>query len=210
MIDIDAFITWVTGIGDWIYLIVFAGMVLENALFLGIIIPGITILVFAGFMGFQGNAEIYLLLTVGFTGTFMGDQINFWFGRLGIERLQFVRNVFDDNPKVHTFIYDRPNWLYVFFHFPLYLRTIFPLILGAMRYPFYKWIVIDLIGAALFSSTFIYLGFLLAGVFTSLEEVTQIGNYIVFGFSALFLYWTYKLVLILIQSIRKRRSRDEH
>jgi membrane protein DedA with SNARE-associated domain len=78
---------------------------------------------------------------------------------------------------------------FIFFHFPVYLRTVFPFILGASDFDFKRWIWIDITGAIIFNTTFILLGYLIgisSGAFTGSVDIA---NKIVFLFSLLFVFW---------------------
>ena len=67
-------------IGQYGYLIVFLGVLLESA---GVPLPGETVLIAAGVMVQQGNLDLGDAIAFGILGAVLGDQIGYWIGRKG-------------------------------------------------------------------------------------------------------------------------------
>lgn len=182
-------------------LLVFAWMALENTLFLGVVVPGLTVLVVAGLLIHTGDVASIPVLTAALLGTYLGDNLNYALGRWGLHRLGWVRRVLTENDEARRFIDRYPKGLYAFFHFPVYLRSAFPLTLGAMRYPWYTWLWIDAIAAPLFVAAFVGLGYGLGRYVLQVDDLAQavrdistVGNGLILGFSLLFAYGTYRFV----------------
>jgi len=125
------------------YSVLFVGLTLENAVFLGFIVPGITILIIAGYLIAAGGLDPALAFTAGYCGTLLGDNINYLVGRFCAGRIRIIDAVLAKTPEVRAFLHDRPRWQFLFFHFPLYLRTVFLLTLGAAVFPARAWIAVD-------------------------------------------------------------------
>jgi membrane protein DedA with SNARE-associated domain len=183
---------------------IFFGLALENTLFLAVIVPGMTILIIAGLLVHTGDVHPATAIAAGVLGTWTGDTINYAVGRWGLRRVPWVHRVLEANDDVHHFLDRYPRWVYIFFHFPVYLRTAFPLTLGSMRTPWRSWLWIDGIGAPLFVTTFIGLGYGLARyaldvhrLADAAREVTQVGNVVVLGFSLFFLVGTLKFIRLI-------------
>ena len=195
--DLPTILDWVT---DYAVLIVFAWLALENTLFLGFIAPGLTVLVVVGLLIQTGDVRPVPVLLAALAGTYLGDNVNYLVGRWGLRRFGWIRRILDDNDDARRFIDRYPRVIYIFFHFPVYLRTAFPLTLGSMRYPFRTWLWIDLAAAPLFVAAFTGLGYGLAryvlqvnDLVTAVREVARTGNGIILVFSLLFAYGTLKL-----------------
>ena len=186
-------------------LFVFLGLVLENSIFLGLIVPGLTLLIAAGYLMATGELNPWLGVAAGISGTLIGDNIHYALGRWGLRRFRWVRNLLDKSDEVYDFLHRRSKWAYLFFHFPVYLRTIMPMALGASRYPLKTWYWIDLSAAFLFNAAYISLGYVLGGLSGDLVGAGKAGNVVALGFSAVFIYWTYLFVRILL---RKKRAGD--
>jgi membrane protein DedA with SNARE-associated domain len=65
-------------IGHWGYLAIFVLVILGN---IGIPLPEETILLLAGYMVWQGNLRLSLVLAIGILSAVVGDNIGFWIGR---------------------------------------------------------------------------------------------------------------------------------
>jgi membrane protein DedA with SNARE-associated domain len=62
------------------YWAVFFGVMLENA---GIPVPGETVLLFAGFLAFEGQLDLWRVVLTAIAGATIGDSLGFVVGRLG-------------------------------------------------------------------------------------------------------------------------------
>lgn len=196
--------------------ILFAWLALENTLFLGVVVPGLTVLLVAGLLVYTGDVRLDVVLLAGIAGTWLGDTVNYLIGRWGLRRLAWVRRVIEQNDAVHRFLDRYPKIVYVFFHFPVYLRTAFPLTLGSMRTPWRTWLWIDAVAAPLFVGVFVGLGYLLArfvlqttDLAAAAREIAQTGNGIIVLFSLIFVYGTVKFVRLLWRSARVSDAVDE-
>jgi membrane protein DedA with SNARE-associated domain len=80
---------------------------------------------------------------------------------------------------------------------PVYLRSAFPLTLGALRTPWRRWLVLDAAAAPLFVGLGYGLGRHVLRVDdlpTAVRDISTVGNGILFAFSLLFAYGTYRFV----------------
>lgn len=203
---------------DWILenaaLVVFVWLTLENTLFLGFLVPGLTVLIITGVLIQTGEVHPAPVLLAALAGTFLGDQVNYAIGRWGLRQFGWIRRVLSENEDARRFIDRYPTGVYVFFHFPVYLRSAFPLTLGSMRTSYRTWLTIDLVGVPLFVGAFTGLGYGLSryglpgtDLATAVREIARTGNGILLAFSLLFAYGTIRFVLVLWQSAR---APDEH
>src|SRR5262249_772319 len=118
--------TLVEFLAEYSYFAVFAALLLENTIFLGIFIPGVTVLLIAGFSSAIGGLDFAYCLAAGFCGTIPGDNISYIFGRYGAERLGFARRILERNSGVASRISSLNIYTLVFFHFPGFLRIAAP------------------------------------------------------------------------------------
>ena len=87
------------------YWVVFFGVMLENA---GIPIPGETVLLFAGFLAYHGEIDLFPSILVAIAGATLGDSIGFLIGHYGgrpfvdrfIRRFPIVRKSFDHSQEL--------------------------------------------------------------------------------------------------------------
>jgi membrane protein DedA with SNARE-associated domain len=197
--------------------LVFTWMALENILFLGFVVPGLTVLVVTGLLIHTGDVAPGPVLGAAVLGTYVGDTANYALGRWGLRRLGWVRRVITENEEARRFIERYPKALYVFFHFPVYLRSAFPLTLGSLNYSWRAWLGIDLVAAPLFVAAFVGLGYGLGryvlrlnDLTVAVQEISRIGNGVILVFSLLFAYGTYKFVRTVWRTARRDEADDCH
>ncbi len=78
----DRVVELMQGVADpWIVLIVFAAAAAETALFLGIALPGETVLFVAGFLAYRGVVPVWWLMAAAVVGAIVGDSIGYEIGR---------------------------------------------------------------------------------------------------------------------------------
>jgi len=65
------------------YIFVFLAVALENGAFIGLLIPGETILLTASFVASMGILNIYVLIPVVIIGAFLGDNFAYFLGKKG-------------------------------------------------------------------------------------------------------------------------------
>lgn len=88
-------LTWITGVLDWVAahpgwatLVIFLIALCEGVVVAGLIVPGATLLFFAGALVGTGHLELGPSLIAAFTGAFIGDSISYWLGRHFGDRLR--------------------------------------------------------------------------------------------------------------------------
>lgn len=72
----------VTRAGHWGYWVIFLGAALESAAFLGVIVPGESLILVAGFLAAQGAFDLDVLILVIAIGAVLGDSLGYEMGRL--------------------------------------------------------------------------------------------------------------------------------
>jgi membrane protein DedA with SNARE-associated domain len=88
MISLDSLLTLFKSYPGYI---IFFGLFLENAAFLGLIIPGVSILVITGFFLFAQAIDPVHALAAAYFGTLLGDNVNYLLGYYGVGRLPWVQ-----------------------------------------------------------------------------------------------------------------------
>ncbi len=194
---------------EYAYAAIFVGLLLENTLLLGVLVPGVTVLVIAGFISALGDLNFFLCLIAGIGGTVIGDNLSYLFGRYGAGRFRFVERIIDRNAGIIARVRSMNIYVLLFFHFPGYLRLALPVALGVVRFDFRKWLAIDLAGSVLFNLAFIGLGYLIAlttGLFADASAVASSLQYIFAGF---FLIWLVTLFYGYMNFRKFRRSKTD-
>ena len=68
-------------LGAWTYLLVGLFAFLETGAFVGLVVPGETVMLLGGAVAGQGAINIYLLLAIGWFSAWAGDTTSFFIGR---------------------------------------------------------------------------------------------------------------------------------
>ncbi len=160
--------------GRFGYLVVFFGTMLENLLFLGIVVPGAFVLLLAGISAYAGLIDLKLAIVVAIAGTSIGDTASYAAGRFGWRRAMRQAEQLPFMGSVRSALLRRTGLFVLGYHFLGYTRVLGPVTSGALRLPFRRWYLLDLIGASLWSTAYTVGGYLLGAAGISLE--TADGN----------------------------------
>ena len=140
---------------------VFVALFLENVMFLGVVIPGVVVLLICGWLANQGNQSPYPLMLFGFLGTVSGDATSYAIGnKLGDRLLRSKR--WGKGLASATERIRREPAVMTFCHFVSYLRMFVPMSAGAARVPFGRWLRLDASGAALWVVSHVLVGYYLS------------------------------------------------
>lgn len=122
------------------------------AVFLGSILEGETILILAGFAAHQGYLSFPMVAGVAFCGGALGDQVFFFLGR------RYGKTMFDRFPKLrpHVATVDQlilrfHSAVIVMVRFMYGLRVAGPVIIGASGVAPWRFIVFNMLGAAIWA-----------------------------------------------------------
>lgn len=165
-------------LGAWTYLGVGAMAFLETAFFVGLVAPGEFSVVLGGFIAAQGVVDVWLLAAIVFLCAAGGDTTSYFLGRklgrdfllrrggdFGItrERLDRVERFFA-NHGAKTIIVGRFLGL---------VRALAPFIAGASRVPARRFLPTDYVAAALWTVTFVTLGYVFWQSFDTVISVAK-------------------------------------
>jgi undecaprenyl-diphosphatase len=156
----------VARLGHWSYVIIFAAAALECAAFVGLLIPGESLMLASGFFAHRGLLELDAVIVVAIFGATVGDSIGFQLGarlgrewlirhgaRFGIKRQRLARA---------DAFFARHGPKAVFFgRFVGFARALVPFVAGASRMRYGKFIAYDALGAVLWSVACVMLGYVL-------------------------------------------------
>jgi undecaprenyl-diphosphatase len=165
----------VARLGHWSYLVIFLAAALESAAFLGLLIPGESIMLASGFFAHQGLLELDAVIVVGIIGAILGDNIGYQLGsHLGREWLLRHGTRFGLKPKrldkAEAF-FARHGAKAVFFgRFVGFARALVPFLAGASRMSYRQFIVYNAIGAVLWTLACVLLGYFLGASWRVAEQ----------------------------------------
>lgn len=190
---IAQFIDWVIPLfedhGLWI---VFAATFIESGLVFASLIPGESVLVFAGFLcassEFVGNTptlDLRAVIAVAFVGAVLGDLLGYMIGRAWGRPLvgrygRFFLLPPKRLPVLEVYFGTYGGRAILFGRFAPFLRSIRTLVAGIARMPLGRFLVPDVIGAAAWSAGVASLGFALGESWRAADRYLGVGGLGVF------------------------------
>jgi membrane-associated protein len=184
------------------YALIALMLFLETVFFLGFVVPGLSVLIVAGFLVSTRALDLGPAWLCALAGTTAGDNLSFLLGRLGSMRLARIGSLRRKMTAAARVLRSQPPWLLVFFHFPVYLRTVVPLALGSVGYAWPRWLALDTIGATLFTGCFLGIGMVAGHVSREVDAALAFGGSIVVFASLMVVVW----IVMLATRLRRRRN----
>ena len=171
------------------------------ALFIGTFLEGETIVIIAGFMAFTGLLDLKWLITVSFCGTFLSDQLFFYFGRWKGREFIAKRPKWQARADRLKPLLDKyKNYIILGFRFLYGVRNVTPLVLGSSGINPIRYLILNFVGAAVWAISFGTGGYLFGHMLKPiLADVHKYQAYIYVGIAALALAFWYR------RNVRKRR-----
>ena len=171
---IDQLIAHVSRIGHWSYLVFFLGAALECSAFIGLLVPGETLVLMSGFLANRGLLDLGDLLMVVAAGAILGDSVGYELGRrLGRPWLLHYGRW----AGIHAGHLDQADSFFaghggktVFLgRFIGFLRALAPFVAGSLRMPYGQFLMYNALGGALWTLSFVLLGYILGEGWRSAE-----------------------------------------
>lgn len=156
----------VTRAGHWGYWVIFLGAALESAAFLGVIVPGESLVLVAGFLASQGVFDLDVLIMVIAIGAAMGDSLGYEMGRfLGRPSLLRFGGRFGLNEdriaKADAFFARHGGKAVFLGRFVGFARALVPFLAGSSKMPYRYFLPYNMMGAFLWSAAVTLLGYFL-------------------------------------------------
>lgn len=154
--------------GTWIYLALFLVIFCETGLVVTPFLPGDSLLFVTGAIAATGVMEVQWLLVLLASASFLGDNANYWIGRLAGPKIFKSQTSRLLNPayldKTHQF-YEKHGGKAIFLarFFPI-IRTFAPFVagMGSMHYP--RFILFSLSGSLVWVGAFVLGGYFFGNI----------------------------------------------
>ncbi|MFN8214993.1 MAG: bifunctional DedA family/phosphatase PAP2 family protein [Solirubrobacterales bacterium] len=152
-------------LGGWTYLLVGVFAFAETGAFVGLVVPGETVMLLGGAVAGQGVINIYLLIAVAWFAAWLGDTTSFFLGRrlgrefvlrhgprfgIGQERFEKVEDYFSRHGGKTIFIG----------RFISLVRAFAPFIAGSSGMGYRAFVPYSILGTGLWASAHILIGYL--------------------------------------------------
>jgi len=136
---------------------------IETSTLLGLFVPaGVTFLV-AVFLTTQGTLALPTVVAWALVGAFAGDSVGYWFGRIrggpdAGERGLVARLATRAGPRVLSMLNQTPLTSVSLARVISFARTLAPMVAGAGRMPYARYLVYDAVGIAAWAATYVAVG----------------------------------------------------
>ena len=163
--------------GTAIYFLLFLIIFIETGLVAMPFLPGDSLLFTAGLFCKSGHLDLMLLLPLLFTAAVLGDTVNYWVGRrIGLSVFQWK---FRGKPLVkqeylvrtEQFFIKYGSFAVVMGRFIPFVRTFTPFAAGVAKMDYRKFVMIDVVGGALWIGSMMMAGYLLGEITWIREHV---------------------------------------
>jgi len=182
------------------YWVVFFGVMLENG---GLPLPGETVLLFAGFLAYQGEIQLLRAIVTAIAGATLGDSLGYTLGRYGgnaffdryVKRFKLLARQFEYSRRLFL---KHGHWAVFTGRFIIGLRVFAGPLAGLFRMPYPRFLLYNFTGAVLWATLIGCVGFLFGNSWDNLVHFVKDFHRVTLGLVAV-------LVLVgLIIYLRRR------
>jgi undecaprenyl-diphosphatase len=185
----DAFAAVADLASPWAYVVVFVLAVLETAAFVGLAVPGELGLLVGGFVVSEGKANLALMMVLAGVGAALGDSIGYYIGRRYGPRIRHGRlgsRVGEKRWQRAEDTLRRYGGRAVFFgRFIGILRALVPALAGASGLRYRRFVLWDVLGAAIWGPGLVWLGYMAGGSYDKVAEWTGRAGLVLLGLALL-------------------------
>ncbi len=179
-IDLEQLIQHVGYVG--LFAIVFA----ESGLFFGFFLPGDSLLLTAGLLASRGLLSIVILIPVLFVGAVLGDTVGYWFGAKTGPRIFTREKSLLFKPKnllaAKAFYEKHGGKTITLARFLPFIRTFAPIVAGAVRMHYRRFLMFNLLGGVLWAIGVTLLGYTLGSALGHVEGIDRYFTLLVLAF----------------------------
>lgn len=161
---IDRLLHAISTLGNWGYLLIFLGPFLESSAFLGLIVPGESVFLLAGFLASQGYLDLGDCIAVIALGAILGDSVGYQLGK------SIGRKYFETHDRL--LLFRKKHLFKVETYFAKYgsatvfwgrlvhlLRAMAPFTAGMSMMPYRKFVLYNAAGGTLWAVIFTLAGY---------------------------------------------------
>lgn len=170
---------------------------LECSLFLGLFVPGESLIVIGGLFASRGELNLWILWIIAFLGAYLGDivgyLIGYFFGEQTVKAIGKRFGYKDEHfQKTHNFFEKWGVWAVIGGRFLSIFRSLIPATVGTVKYSIHKFYLFDFIGSFLWVSTFVLLGYFVGESWHIFEKYLAIAGVSAFIIGVIIVYFIFK------------------
>jgi membrane protein DedA with SNARE-associated domain/membrane-associated phospholipid phosphatase len=197
-------------LGSWTYLLVGALAFLETGAFVGLIAPGEFTILVGGVVAGQGRIDVIALIALVWACAVAGDLTSYFLGRrLGRGFMERHGPKVKITParlaQVERFFDRHGGKAILIGRFVGLVRAIAPFLAGSSRMPLRRFIPYDVVGAGLWGSTFVVLGYIFWHSFDQVASIATKGA-LALGFAIALGFGNYAAVKWLREEQNRQRA----
>jgi membrane-associated protein len=185
------------------YWVVFFGVMLENG---GLPLPGETVLLFSGFLAYQGRIQLVWAIGIAIAGATFGDSFGYTLGRYGgnaffdryVKRFKFLGRRFENSRALFL---KHGHWAVFTGRFITGLRVFAGPLAGLFKMPYLRFLLFNFTGAVVWATAIGCVGFLFANSWDNLVHVVKDFHRVTLGLVAVL-----ALVGLIVYLRRRARS----
>jgi membrane protein DedA with SNARE-associated domain len=176
------------------------------AVFVGTFLEGETILVVAGFAAYEAYLELPLVILFAFFGSLFGDQLYFFIGRYkGQSLLKKYKSWEQRIARFRKLMSRHDTWFILVFRFLYGLRTVAPFAIGLSDVSTKKFVILNIISAAIWAVTLGVLGYFFGQVMEAvLDDIKKYELIIMVG-----LFLVAALIFFIKHYRNKKRNKQK-
>jgi membrane-associated protein len=164
----------------WVYVIVFALVFAEDALFVGFVIPGETAAVLGGVDASRGHVNVAVMALVVVVAAIVGDSVGYEVGKhfvgprvLAHHRMRRHQQRIQD---AQDLLARRGGWAVFLGRFTAFFRAVMPALAGAAHMPYRRFLVFNALGGLVWGVGFVLVGYLAASSYHAVEKTVGRGS----------------------------------
>jgi undecaprenyl-diphosphatase len=167
-------------LGKWTYLLVGVMAFLETGAFVGLIAPGEFTILVGGVVAGQGRIDVMALIAIVWVCAVAGDLTSYFMGRrLGREFLEKhgprFKITHERLEQVERFFARHGGKAILIGRFVGLVRAVAPFLAGSSRLPLRRFVPYDVVGAGLWGTTFVILGYVFWRSFDKVASIAKQG-----------------------------------
>ncbi|WP_127358296.1 DedA family protein [Actinacidiphila soli] len=170
---------FVESIGVWAYVLVFVLTMAETSVFIGLVLPGETLVLIAAAIAGAGHLDVIGLGTVVITGSIVGDSVGYWVGRWSVHsrtaermrrrtaRWRLARRLRDlsvlrtGRQRAHDFLLRHGGTAVFTGRFVGFVRSFLPFAAGAAGMPYRRFLPSTVAAALIWGTGSVLVGYFL-------------------------------------------------
>ena len=170
--------------GVWVYLILFLIIFCETGLVVTPFLPGDSLLFVAGTLAAAGSMDIQIVLILLVAASFLGDNTNYWIGRVVGPRVFAKQDSRLLNReylnKAHAFYEKHGGKAIIFARFLPIIRTFAPFVAGIGRMAYQRFLAFSIVGGISWIGFFVLGGYFFGNIPVIKQNITLVMLGIIF------------------------------